>query len=83
MRLELLSNIHLQTVEGHDEISREFRLRTFLHVFLGCPKNSDSDEEPDSEVAQKFLMFVQKLNACANHLEQVIIIVEYSCGLSS
>ena len=61
-----------------DEIPRETRLRTFLHVFLGCPKmtqsslneNSDLDPTPDLEVAGKFQLFVQKLNACANHLEQ-------------
>ena len=55
-----------------DEIPRETRLRTFLHVFLGCPKSIDSETEtvPDLEIAGKFQLFVQKLNACVNHLEQ-------------
>ncbi len=59
-----------------DEISRETRLKTFLHVFLGCPKlnhqleQSDLVPTPDLEVAAKFQLFIQKLNACANHLEQ-------------
>ena len=54
-----------------DEIPRETRLRTFLHVFLGCPKTMSSDDpSPDLEIAAKFQLFVQKLNACANHLEQ-------------
>lgn len=68
-----------KTTTDPEEISREIRLRTFLHVFLGCPKlNQLSAEDlsnapvpvPDLEVAAKFQLFIQKLNACANHLEQ-------------
>ena len=32
--------------------------------------DSDTDPVPDLEVAGKFQLFVQKLNACVNHLEQ-------------
>jgi E3 ubiquitin-protein ligase TRIP12 len=60
-----------------EEICRETRLRTFLHVFLGCPRVNDGDldleeggPQPDHEAAGKFQLFVQKLNACVNHLEQ-------------
>ncbi len=53
-----------------EEVSREGRIRTFLHVFLGCPKSADSEDAPDPEHAAKFQMFVQKMNACVNHLEQ-------------
>ena len=36
-------------------------------VYFSIP---DLDPTPDLEVAGKFQLFVQKLNACANHLEQ-------------
>ena len=58
------------TLEGHEEIKREVRIRTFLHVFLGCPRSLDSEELPDAEAVAKFQMFVQKMNACVTHLEQ-------------
>ncbi len=47
-----------------EEINRETRLRTFLHVFLGCSKviEDEMDMTPDLEVGQKFSMFVQKVN---------------------
>ena len=57
-------------LEGHEEIKREVRIRTFLHVFLGCPRSLDSEELPDAEAVAKFQMFVQKMNACVTHLEQ-------------
>ncbi len=60
------------------------RVRVFLHVFLGCPKSADTsagsgdqdgaDEHrgklDDPEAPARFLAFVQKMNACVNHLEQ-------------
>ena len=57
---------------GHDqEITREVRLRTFMHVFFGTSRSADAEEtSPDPEAAAKFTKFVHKLNACANHLEQ-------------
>lgn len=66
----LLLYLTKQDLEGHEEITRETRIRTFLHVFLGCPRMADSEETPDPEVAPKYQMFIQKLNACTNHLEQ-------------
>jgi E3 ubiquitin-protein ligase TRIP12 len=67
----LLAYLTKRDLEGHDEApSRDARLRTFLHVFLGCPRSADCDDAPDAEAAAKFLMFVQKVNACVNHLEQ-------------
>merc|ERR1719422_2345483 len=52
------------------EVLRMTRVRTFLQVFLGCPKAADSTEPPDPDLAANFLMLVSKLNACVNHLEQ-------------
>ena len=52
------------------EVLRMTRVRTFLQVFLGCPKASDSMEPPDPDLTPNFLMLVSKLNACVNHLEQ-------------
>ena len=66
----LLTYLTTNTLDGHEEITRETRLRTFMHVFLGCPRHADSEESPDPESAVKFTKFVHKLNACANHLEQ-------------
>ena len=53
------------------EVVRMTRVRTFLQVFLGCPKAADSLEPPDPDLTPSFLMLVSKLNACVNHLEQV------------
>ena len=39
-------------------------------IFTGCPKSISEDLNLDMEVAAKFQLFVQKLNACVNHLEQ-------------
>ena len=36
-------------LEGHEDIARESRVRTFLQVFMGCPRNQDSEDGPDSE----------------------------------
>jgi E3 ubiquitin-protein ligase TRIP12 len=66
----LLTYLTKDSLVGHEEITREARIRTFLHVFLGCPKSADSEESPDPEAVSKFQMFVQKMNACVNHLEQ-------------
>lgn len=60
-----------KNAEVAEEIPRESRIKTFLHVFLGAPKNaSENSYTLDLEAAGKFQLFVQKLNACANHLEQ-------------
>ena len=68
----LLTYLTTPTLEGHEDIKRDTRLRTFMHVFFGCPKNADSeDTSPDPEAAPKLSKFVHKLNACASHLEQV------------
>ena len=40
-------------LEGHEDIARESRVRTFLQVFMGCPRNPDSDEGPDTEATSK------------------------------
>jgi len=57
--------------QAHEhEVPRMTRVRTFLQVFLGCPKAADSTEPPDPDLAANFLMLVSKLNACVNHLEQ-------------
>jgi len=67
----LLTYLTTGVLDGHEEITRETRLRTFMHVFFGCPRSADSEEtSPDPESAVKFTKFVHKLNACANHLEQ-------------
>lgn len=67
----LLTYLTREIIEGHEEITRDSRVRTFAHVFLGCPKSADcEDTSPDPEVAIKFQKFVHKLNACCNHLEQ-------------
>jgi len=62
------------TTHGHQaqgrEVLRMTRVRTFLQVFLGCPKAADSTEPPDPDTTPNFLMLVSKLNACVNHLEQ-------------
>eukprot|EP00095_Tigriopus_kingsejongensis_P008879 maker-scaffold15_size728074-snap-gene-6.27 protein:Tk08879 transcript:maker-scaffold15_size728074-snap-gene-6.27-mRNA-1 annotation:"e3 ubiquitin-protein ligase trip12 isoform x2" len=68
--LSLLTYLTKVELEGHEDISRESRIRCFLHVFMGCPRNIDSEDLPDTETAPKFLMFVQKMTACVNHLEQ-------------
>jgi len=52
------------------EVLRMTRVRTFLTVFLGCPKATESIEPPDPDMVPNFLMLVSKLNACVNHLEQ-------------
>ena len=67
----LLTYLTREVIQHHEEITRDSRVRTFAHVFLGCPKNADSeDTSPDPEAAIKFQKFVHKLNACCNHLEQ-------------
>ena len=67
----LLTYLTREIIEGHEEITRDTRVRTFAHVFLGCPKSADSENtSPDPEAAIKFQKFVHKLNACCNHLEQ-------------
>ena len=67
----LLTYLTREIIEGHEEITRDSRVRTFAHVFLGCPKSADSeDTSPDPETGIKFQKFVHKLNACCNHLEQ-------------
>jgi len=67
----LLAYLTKPQLEGHEEVSREGRVRTFLHVFLGCPKtDQEENAQLDPEVAPKFLAFAQKMNACVNHLEQ-------------
>ena len=67
----LLTYLTREVIEHHEEITRDSRVRTFAHVFLGCPKSADSDDtSPDPEAAVKFQKFVHKLNACCNHLEQ-------------
>ena len=65
----LLTYLTKTGTEG-EEVPRETRIRTFLHVFMGTPRSLDSDEGPDPDAAAKFLLFVQKMNACVNHLEQ-------------
>ena len=50
----LLTYLTKDALEGHEEIKREVRIRTFLHVFLGCPRAVDSEELPDAEAAAKF-----------------------------
>merc|ERR1719308_24543 len=57
------------TAQDH-EVLRMTRVRTFLQVFMGCPKASDSEETPDPDTVSHFTMLVAKLNACVNHLEQ-------------
>lgn len=52
------------------EVLRMTRVRTFLQVFMGCPKASDSEDTPDPDTVSHFTMLVAKLNACVNHLEQ-------------
>ena len=53
------------------EVGRMTRVRTFLAVFLGCPKQADAEEaDPDPDCVQHFTLLVSKLNACVNHLEQ-------------
>eukprot|EP00092_Neocalanus_flemingeri_P014477 GFUD01015622.1.p1 GENE.GFUD01015622.1~~GFUD01015622.1.p1 ORF type:complete len:1754 (-),score=538.42 GFUD01015622.1:509-5770(-) len=52
------------------EVLRMTRVRTFLQVFMGCPKASDSEDPPDPDTVSHFTMMVAKLNACVNHLEQ-------------
>ena len=49
---------------------RMTRVRTFLQVFMGCPRASDSEDPPDPDTVSHFTMLVAKLNACVNHLEQ-------------
>ena len=57
--------------QGQDhEVLRMTRVRTFLTVFMGCSKNADTVELPDTEAVTNFTMLVSKLNACVNHLEQ-------------
>ncbi len=78
--LTYLTKQELDSSSHGEEVSREMRVRTFAHVFLGCPKMADATEEDDndngdivsldSDAPPKFAMFVQKLNACVNHLEQ-------------
>jgi hypothetical protein len=59
---------HITFVCG--QVLRMTRVRTFLLVFLGCPRAPDSLEPPDPDIVPNFLMLVSKLNACVNHLEQ-------------
>ena len=67
----LLTYLTKTSTDPQEEIPRDIRLRTFLHVFLGCPKLiTNEDSTPDIDAAPKFQLFIQKLNACANHLEQ-------------
>ena len=76
----LLTYLTTSTLEGHEDIKRDTRLRTFMHVFFGCPKNADSeDTSPDPEAAPKLSKFVHKLNACASHLEQVSSQTQFCC----
>jgi len=59
------------TTQGRGrEVERMTRVRTFLHVFMGCPRSQDSAEEPNNIDTPKFSLLVSKLNACVNHLEQ-------------
>merc|ERR1719509_511693 len=59
------------TTQGRGrEVERMTRVRTFLHVFMGCPRSQDSTEEPNNIDTPKFSLLVSKLNACVNHLEQ-------------
>merc|ERR1719186_823686 len=51
-------------------VERMTRVRTFLHVFMGCPRSQDSSEDPNNIDTPKFSLLVSKLNACVNHLEQ-------------
>ena len=67
----LLTYLTREAIEGHEDITRDSRVRTFAHVFLGCPKSLEAEDiSPDPEAAIKFQKFVHKLNACCNHLEQ-------------
>ncbi|XP_040569275.1 E3 ubiquitin-protein ligase TRIP12 [Lepeophtheirus salmonis] len=60
---------YLTTKQDNTEINHEHRIRTFLYVFFGCPKNPE-DSIPDPEIVSRSRKFIQKLNACLNHLEQ-------------
>jgi len=55
--------------QDHD-VRRMTRVRTFLHVFMGCPKSMDGEVCMDSDLVAKFSLLISKLNACVNHLEQ-------------
>jgi len=53
------------------DVGRMTRVRTFLHVFTGCPKSLDVDDVvPDVDLVSKFSLLITKLNACVIHLEQ-------------
>ena len=65
----LLTYLTKDALEGHEEIKREVRIRTFLHVFLGCPRAVDSEELPDAEAAAKFQVRSRSTGKCCSTFE--------------
>jgi len=68
---DLTHSTHTTTPQQQDhDVGRMTRVRTFLHVFMGCPKSGEGEVTLDPDIVAKFSMLISKLNACVNHLEQ-------------
>ncbi|XP_077987999.1 E3 ubiquitin-protein ligase TRIP12-like isoform X2 [Glandiceps talaboti] len=63
---------YLTLDKDYNVVSRDVRLKRFLHVFLNCPApdNGTAFKSLDLTTPPPFLQLVNKLQGCVNHLEQ-------------
>uniref|UniRef100_A0A672HAL1 E3 ubiquitin-protein ligase n=1 Tax=Salarias fasciatus TaxID=181472 RepID=A0A672HAL1_SALFA len=63
--------VYLTSGTDRDLLSRDVRLKRFLHVFAGCPvPGMEPVGRMDPSVNQPYLALVHKMNSCLSQMEQ-------------
>ncbi|XP_049582700.1 E3 ubiquitin-protein ligase TRIP12 isoform X2 [Syngnathus scovelli] len=63
--------LYLTSHTDRDLLSRDLRLKRFLHVFIGCPApGTEPESSLDPTENGPFLALVHKMNSCLSQMEQ-------------
>ncbi|XP_037123460.1 E3 ubiquitin-protein ligase TRIP12 isoform X2 [Syngnathus acus] len=63
--------LYLTSHTDRDLLSRDMRLKRFLHVFIGCPApGTEPESSLDPTENGPFLALVHKMNSCLSQMEQ-------------
>ncbi|XP_061137094.1 E3 ubiquitin-protein ligase TRIP12 isoform X2 [Syngnathus typhle] len=63
--------LYLTSHTDRDVLSRDLRLKRFLHVFIGCPApGTEPESSLDPTENGPFLALVHKMNSCLSQMEQ-------------